>query len=217
MWFLRRTSSLSLAAPLLAVLGLGALPASAIGFGVGVEAGGHVGMARIASGGITEPGLFGGGGALVLSTEFLDEGLFSVQGIGRLEGHGFAIVAPAGGGAGGGGGGDLLLRIGLRTPLLTPFLELGGGTAVGGGGGTADLSGVGQAVDEAVGGVMWAPAGYVGVGSTLALPLLPYFEFRLGSHIGGLMPLDGAPPLTFAGNDMLSTRFEVYLGTGLRI
>ncbi len=194
-----------------------AAPASAIGFGGGVEAGGFAGASRLASGGISQPGLFGGGGALLLSLELYDEGLVHLQTLARIEGNGFAIVSDFGGGAGGAGGGEGLLRLGLNLPLVEPFLEVGGGAMVGGGGGTADLSGVGQAVDQAVSGAMWAPAGYVGVGVTMALPLLPYFELRVGSHIGGLLPIDSKPPITLSGNDALSARAEVWLGVGYRI
>jgi hypothetical protein len=195
-----------------------AAPASAIGFGAGLEGGGFVGAARLTSGGITQPGLYGGGGALLLSLEVYDEGLLRVQTLGRIEGNGFGVVTDLGGGAGGAGGGELLLRLGFNTPVVEPFLEVGGGAMVGGGGGTADLSGIGQAVDSSVAGTMWAPAGYVGGGLTMALPLLPYFELRLGSHIGGLLPLDdAAPPIRLSGIEALSARAEVWLGVGYRI
>lgn len=196
---------------------LAAAPASAIGFGAGLELGGFAGAARLASGGITSPGLFGGGGALLLSLEVYDEGLMHIQTLGRIEGNGFAIATDIGGGAGGSGGAEALLRLGLNLPLVEPFLEVGGGAAVGGGGGTADLSGVGQAVDQAVGGTMWAPAGYLGVGVTMALPLLPYFELRLGTHVGGLLPIDASPPIPLTGLDALSGRGEVWVGAGYRI
>lgn len=194
-----------------------ATPAAAIGFGAGVEGGGFAGAARLASGGITSPGLFGGGGALLLSLEVYDEGLLRLQTLARIEGNGFAVATDVGGGAGGAGGGEALLRLGLNLPVVEPFFELGGGAMVGGGGGTADLSGVGQAVDQAVGGTMWAPAGYVGVGLTMALPLLPYFELRLGTHVGALLPLDDAPPIGLTGLDALSGRGEAWLGVGYRI
>lgn len=201
------TSSLSLAAP-----------ASAFGFGAGLELGGFAGASRLSSGGLTSPGLYGGGGALLLSLEVYDEGLLRVQTLGRIEGNGFGVVTGAGAGAGGAGGAEALLRLGFNTPVVEPFLEVGGGALFGGGGGTADLSGVGQAVDASVNGTMWAPAGYVGAGLTMALPLLPYFELRLGTHIGGLLPLnDPDPPINLTGIEALSGRAELWLGVGYRI
>lgn len=195
-----------------------ALPASAFGFGAGVEVGGFAGASRLASGGISEPGLFGGGGALLLSLELYDEGLLRVQTLGRVEGNGFGILTGAGAGGGGSGGAEALLRLGFNTPVIEPFLEVGGGALFGGGGGTADTSGVSQAASSSVGGAMWAPAGYIGAGITMALPLLPYFELRLGSHIGGLLPLDdAAPPIKLTGIEALSGRAELWLGVGYRI
>lgn len=195
-----------------------AAPASAFGFGAGLELGGFAGASRLSSGGISEPGLFGGGGALLLSLELYDEGFLRVQTLGRIEGNGFGVLSGAGAGAGGSGGAEALLRLGFNAPLVEPFIEVGGGALFGGGGGTADTSGVSQAAGASVGGTMWAPAGYIGAGVTMALPLLPYFELRLGSHIGGLLPLnDPEPPITLSGIEALSGRAELWLGVGYRI
>lgn len=195
-----------------------AAPASAFGFGAGLELGGFGGASRLSSGGITEPGLFGGGGALLLSLELYDEGLLHVQTLGRIEGNGFGVFTGAGAGAGGSGGAEALLRLGFNTPLLEPFVEIGGGALFGGGGGTADTSGVSQAASASVAGTMWAPAGYIGAGVTMSLPLLPYFELRLGSHVGGLLPLnDSEPPIKLNGIEALSGRAELWLGVGYRI
>lgn len=197
-----------------------ATPASAIGFGIGLEGGGFVGGAQLASGGLTRPSQFGGGGALMLRLEFLTEDMFSLHATLRGEGNGFALAdlsGAGGGGAGGAGGGELLFRALLRLPVVNPFLELGGGAMAGGGAGTVNLESVGGAVDEGVAGVMWAPAGYIGAGLNIALPLLPYFEVRLGTHVGGLLPIDDSPPFALSGIEQLSGRAELWVGTGFQI
>lgn len=215
----RRSLSYLSAALVLLVTLVASKDASAIGFGVGAELGGFAGGSQLLSGGIAKPNTFGGGLALVLSTELYDENFLRLQGIGRLEGNGFVIQGEKGGGAGGAGGGEILLRAGLALPLspVEPFLEVGGGALFGGGAGTADLSGIGQAVDQAVSGAMWAPAGYLGVGVTIALPLLPYFEARVGTHVGGLVPLTEPPPIQLSGMDALVGRAELHLGMGFRL
>jgi len=191
--------------------------AEAIGFGVGLEGGGIVGATQLAGGGLTKPNLFGGGGALMLRFEFLTEDMFSLHATLRGEGNGFGIVGATGGGAGGAGGGELLFRALLRLPIVNPFFEFGGGAMAGGGGGTANLESVGGAVDQSVGGAMWAPAGYIGIGTNVALPLMPYFEMRIGTHIGGLLPIDGSPPFALSGIEQLSGRAEIWLGTGIQL
>jgi hypothetical protein len=213
----KRAPSLSCLLPLALAACFFAQPASAIGFGVGVEAGGIVGTTKLTGGGITQPGLFGGGGALMLRFEFFTEEMFALHATLRGEGHGFGIVTPDAGGGGGGGGGELLLRAAIRLPIVDPFFEIGGGAAAAGGGGTLDTSAVGGALEEAVGGAMWAPAGYVGVGLNVALPLMPYFEVRLGTHIGGLLPLGADPPIPLTGIEQLSARAELWLGTGWQL
>jgi hypothetical protein len=193
-----------------------AQPAQAFGFGAGLELGGHVGFARLASGGLGTPSLFGGGPALLLSLELYDENFIRVQTLGRLSGNGFTIVSDAGGGAGGGGGGELLLRVGAALPVFSPFFEVGAGAEVGGGAGTASVESIGAATENARAGAMWAPGGWVGIGGTFQLPLLPYVEARLGTHVGYLVPLDASPPLALTGIDALSLRAEAYLGAGYR-
>lgn len=190
--------------------------ASAIGFGVGLELGGFAGGTQLLSGGLTKPNTYGGGGALVLSLEVYDENFLRVQGIGRVEGNGFVVATQNGGGGGGSGGGEILVRTGLALPFVEPFAEVGGGAAFGGGGGTADLSGIGQAADAAVGGGMWMPVGYLGLGVTISAPLLPYFELRVGTHVGSLMPLTDPPPLDLKGLDTVAGRAEAHLGVGFR-
>lgn len=210
-----RARVVSLLAPLALSL-FCALPAQAFGFGVGLELGGQVGFPRIADGGLASPSLYGGGAGLLLSLELYDENFLRVQTIARATGNGFGIVADQGGGAGGAGGGELLLRLGAALPVFSPFLEVGGGAEIGGGAGTANVGGVSSAVEEARAGAMWAPGGWVGIGGTLQLPFLPYFEARLGTHIGYLMPLDDDPPLQLTGMEALSLRGELYLGSGFR-
>ncbi|MFZ9889224.1 MAG: hypothetical protein ACO3JL_17150, partial [Myxococcota bacterium] len=122
-----------------------------------------------------------------------------------------------GAGAGGAGGAEGLLRLGFDLPVVEPFLEVGGGAAVAAGGGTTNLTDVSGATGDAVSGTMWVPAGYLGVGLTKALPLLPYFELRVGSHVGSLTALDPPAPIPLSGIEALSARGEVWLGVGYRI
>lgn len=188
----------------------------AIGFGVGLELGGFAGASDVLNGGAASPHTFGGGLALMLSAELYDENFIRLQTLLRVEGNGFALAGADFGGAGGAGGADLLLRTGLAIPLVPvePFVELGAGAAAGAVAGTRSASSVDAALDESFNQTAWIPAGYVGAGVTVALPLLPYFELRVGSHVGQVVPFDGDASSGSAG---FVGRAEAHLGVGFRI
>ena len=195
-----------------------AAQASALGLGIGIEGGGYAGKHKLLEGALTSPSLYGGGLSLLVSAEFYDDNFLRAQAIARLEGSGFGLQSAGGAGAGGVGLGDLLLRFGLAIPLspVEPFVELGGGAFVGSGGGTLDAS-LSGALDNTISAQLWGPAAYLGAGLTVALPLLPYFELRVGTHVGQLQT-DGAPSaLAVTGRDAWLGRAEAHLGMGFRL
>lgn len=199
-------------------LPLWAPSASAIGLGVGIEAGGFAAKPKLLDGDLTTASVYGGGLSLLVSAEFYDANFLRAQAIVRLEGDGFGLSSDGGAGAGGVAVGDLLLRLGLAIPLspVEPFIELGGGAFIGTGGGTLDASLTG-ALDNSVTASMWGPAGYIGAGLTVALPLLPYFELRAGTHVGQLQIQNAPPALAVSGADALLGRAEMHLGMGFRL
>lgn len=191
------------------VLTLGASQAHAIG--LGFELGGGASYPELASNQLKSAPFYGGGPALVLQLGLMDEDLIKIALIGRAEvaGHasplsgGLATLALA--------GGELLLRAGLKLPIVEPFLELGGGAGIGTGYANQEKGGA----RENYYGAMWAPAGYAGLGLTISVPLMPYFEVRLGSHIGGLMPVQGFAPDKLA--DPVFGSLAGYVGMGWRL
>lgn len=196
-----------------------AAPAQAIGFGVGLEAGGFAAQTDVLGAAEIAPNTFGGGMALLLTTELYDENFLRLQLVGRVEGNGFAIAQGEAAGAGGSAVGDLLLRLGLALPLVPvePFLEAGGGAFIATGAGTLAATGVDSALDEGVSAEMWGPAAYLGAGVTVALPLLPYLELRVGSHLGNLVVRDAPQELVPEGDAAWLGRAEAHLGIGFRI
>lgn len=208
-WIVPTLSSVALG------LALICLPSSAQAFGgLGFELGGHAGFGGLSQG-VSSPNFYGGQAALVLQVDLPDLGPLSTSLITRAEGSVSGVGVDKSGGIAGLGGADLLLRLGLELPVVTPFIELGGGAAAGGGAGTLDASSVNGAVDQSVSGAMWAGTGYAGLGLTLGLPLLPYFELRVGTHTGALLPLNGAPPLSLS--DPTLSRIEAHIGMGWRL
>ncbi len=199
----------------LVVAALAPARAGAFGFGVGAELGGQVGSGALLVSGLVPPNEAGGELALVLSLELIDESLLRVQTLGRLAGGGLAVFSPTYGGAGGYGGGEVLLRAGLALPIVEPFLELGGGVAVGGGGGSTDID---DPVGTAVSGTLFFPAGYVGTGLTfqIPLPLTPYIELRVGTHVGAVLTVPGQATSSIAPSSPLSATAEAHLGAGFR-
>ena len=200
------------------VLPFGATQASALGLGIGIEGGGYAAKHQLLDGPLTSPSLFGGGLSLLVSAEFYDDNFLRAQAIARIEGSGFGLQSAGGAGAGGIGLGDLLLRFGLAIPLspIEPFVELGGGAFIGSGGGTLDAS-LSGALDNTISAQMWGPAGYLGAGLTVALPLLPYFELRVGTHVGQLQTQGAPAALAVKGQDALLGRAEAHLGMGFRL